>query len=403
MQQTLKEREKTGFGAVLQRPAFTVLFASEAISLIGDRLVMVALVILVYNLTESSAAVSALMMFKAGPALILGIAAGALVDRFNRKWVMVLSNLAQGLLVLIIPFSDSLKVIYGVYLLMSMINQFFIPARSATIPDLVPKELLLSANSLFSIAYVGAVALGPAIGGFLIDQYGLDMAFYVDSLTFLIPAFAVSLLALPERQKPTSKSSIMADLRVGFAYIQSKRAVKAGLFLSMAVYLGLGTFSVLGIVLAEEILQVGAGGYGMLMSSMGVGLLVGAALMGRWGARFSHTRLSAIGTILASIMLVLLPWSTSLTMALIIAAGNGFGMVMVQTSANTTFQLAPEALRGRIIGVSQALIGASSFLAMGLSGLLAEWIGVQAVFGIVGLIAIATTLILRVVLKERIS
>ena len=393
---------ESGFGAVLRRPAFTVLFASEAISLIGDRLVMVALVILVYDLTQSSAAVSGLMMLKAGPALILGIAAGALVDRFNRKWVMVLSNLAQGLLVLIIPFSDSLKVVYGVYLLMSMINQFFIPARSATIPDLVPKELLLAANSLFSIAYVGGMALGPAIGGFLVDEYGLDMAFYVDSLTFLIPAIAVSLLSLPTNQAPASKSSIMADLRAGFAYIHSEKRVKAGLSLSMAVYLGLGTLSVLGIVLTDEILQVGASGYGMLMSSMGVGLLVGAAFMGRWGNRFSRTQLAVIGTMVAGIMLVLLPWSTSLMMALIIGMGNGFGMVMVQTSTNTTFQSAPDHLRGRVMGVSQALTGASSFLAMGFSGLLAEWIGVQAVFGIVGLIAVVIALIL-VVLKQKVS
>ena len=194
----------------------------------------------------------------------------------------------------------------------------------------------------------------------------------------------------------------MADLRAGFAYIHSEKRVKAGLSLSMAVYLGLGTLSVLGIVLTDEILQVGASGYGMLMSSMGVGLLVGAAFMGRWGNRFSRTQLAVIGTMVAGIMLVLLPWSTSLMMALIIGMGNGFGMVMVQTSTNTTFQSAPDHLRGRVMGVSQALTGASSFLAMGFSGLLAEWIGVQAVFGIVGLIAVVIALIL-VVLKQKVS
>lgn len=394
---TTKPVSKRGnFGAVLRQPAFTVLLGSEAISLIGDRLAVVALVILVYDFTQSAAAVSTLMMLKAAPALILGSMAGVLVDRLNRKWVMVASNLIQGLLILIIPFADSLRLVYGVYLAMSIVNQLFIPARAATIPDLMPEKRLITANSLFALAYVGAIAIGPAIGGLLIEQYGLDVAFYADSITFLIPALAVGLLALPRRRQPPAKNNLAADMRVGFAYIRTRTDVTAGLLLSTAVYLSIGAVSVLGVVIASETLGVGAGGYGLMMSAMGVGLLAGALLMGRWGGRFNRTRLAAAGAIIAGVAIALLPWATQLYTALIITVVTGLGMVLVQASSQTTFQAVPENLRGRVMGVSQALMGAASFLSMGLAGFVAEWVGVTAVLGVVGfLTAVAGVLIGR--------
>ena len=122
-------------GAVLRYPSFVVLWLSEALSLIGDRLIMVALVILVYDRTGSAGAVGLLMLFKAVPALVLGSVAGVFVDRWNRKWIMVSANLLQGLLVFCLPLSPGITVVFIIYLAMATINQFFVPARSATIPD----------------------------------------------------------------------------------------------------------------------------------------------------------------------------------------------------------------------------------------------------------------------------
>ena len=384
---TKTNKEQGNFGAVLRLPIFNVLLGSETISLIGDRLVAIALVTLVYDITQSAASVSSLLILKAIPALLLGSAAGTLADRLNRKWVMVASNLAQGLLVLFIPFASSLRLVYVIYLIMSIINQLFIPARAATIPDVVPEKQLITANSLFSMAYVGAIALGPAIGGFVIDQFGLNAAFFVDSATFLVPALAVGLLTLPRRSQPTTQNNFIADMKAGLAYIRTRSDIMAGLLMSSMVYFAIGAISVLGIVIAKETLGTGAGGYGMMMSVMGVGLLVGAILMGKYGTQIDRTRLAAVGAIIGGVAVALLPWATNLYLALLISAFSGVGMVMVQASANTTYQTSPENLRGRVLGVAQALLGASSFLAMGLAGFAAEWLGLTAVLGIAGLAA----------------
>ncbi len=371
---------------IFRNRKFQVLLISEAISLIGDRILAVALVILVYDITGSAATVSVLMMLKAIPSLFLGSVAGAMVDRLNRKWVMVTSNLAQGALVLTIPFTDQLLVIYAVYFMMSVVNQFFIPARAATLPAIVPEQSLMAANSLFSMAFVGAIALGPMIGGGLIEAWGTDAAFFADSLTFLVPALAVGMLALPQKARDRQQSRFMDELRAGFSYIGSSAIVRAALFMSALVYVGIGAISVLGIVIADKVLGVGAGGYGMMMSSMGVGMLIGAITAGKWGRQFNRIRLAAAGAVMAGGAISLLPFATSLYAAFALNLALGAGVVFVQTSANTIFQTSPEELRGRVMGVAQSLMGAASFLAMGLAGFIAEWIGFTPVLGLVGIL-----------------
>ena len=379
---------------MFKNKAFPVLLASEALSLIGDRILAVALIILVYDLTGSAVTVSILMMLKAIPSLLLGSVAGTLVDRLNRKWVMVFSNLAQGALVLMIPFTDTLLVVYGIYLLMSVVNQFFIPARAATLPSIVPAESLMAANSLFSIAYVGAIAIGPMIGGFLIEASGTDAAFFVDSASFLIPAIAVAFLVLPQVKPDTQTSNFSEEFRVGLANIRKTKPVRQALILTSTVYMGISAISVLGIVIADKVLGTGAGGYGMMMSSMGVGMLVGAILTGKFGKRFERIKLASIGAILAGCSIVVLPFVSSLYLAFAVNFLLGMGMVASQTTAYTIFQSAPEELRGRVMGAAQSLMGAASFLAMGLAGFVAEWFGITPVLGGIGCLVIATGLII---------
>ncbi len=369
---------------IFKNTKFQVLLFSEMVSLIGDRILAVALVILVYDITGSAATVSILMMLKAIPSLFLGSVAGAMVDRLNRKWVMVFSNLTQGALVLIIPFTNELLVIYGVYFLLSVVNQFFIPARAATLPSIVPEKSLMAANSLFSMAFVGAIALGPMIAGVLIEAYGTSAAFFADSFTFLVPAVAVAFLALPQKSKPLQQSRFVDELRAGFSYISQNPTIRAALFLSGLVYMGIGAVSVLGIVIADKVLGVGAGGYGMMMSSMGVGMLVGAIAAGKWGRQFDTIQLASAGAIMAGAAIAILPFATSLYFAFALNLVLGAGMVFVQTSANTLFQTSPEELRGRVMGVAQSLMGAASFLAMGFAGFVAEWIGFAPVLTLVG-------------------
>ncbi|HMB22482.1 MAG: MFS transporter [Chloroflexota bacterium] len=375
------------FPGVLQYPKFTVLWLSETVSLIGDRILLVALIALIYQQTQSAASVGLLSMLKALPALLLGTLAGVFVDRWSRKWTMVTSNLLQGLLVLLIPLTNSLPLIFGVYLGMAIINQFFFPARAATIPDLVPQEMLLSANSLFAIGMVLALVIGPAIGGWISDRFGLDIAFYVDAVTFLVPTIAVGCLALPQTKRDLASQALAGEWRDGFRLVRGSPDIQAALLLMGAAMMQIASLAVLGIIILDRQFGVGAAGLGALMSSVGVGMLVGSIVQNFLKRRFSHRRLAAVGAVFAGVNVTLLPWMPYLVLCLFCTFELGMGFAVVQANAQTILQNAPEGMRGRVLGMAQAITGSVTFLTAGLMGILVKGIGMHATFMISGMAA----------------
>ncbi|MCX6054321.1 MAG: MFS transporter [Chloroflexi bacterium] len=391
-EQTILPRQanaRNKFSLVLRSPAFVVLWLSEALSLIGDRLIMVALVTLVYDRTGSASAVGLLMLLKAIPALALGSLAGVFVDRWNRKWIMVIANLLQGLLVFWLPLSPGIVFIFAIYLAMSMVNQFFIPARSAAIPDLVAPEALLTANSLFAISMVAAMAIGPAIGTWITERVSLNAAFYADAATFLIPAMAVAFLVIPRQRCVETKPSLGSDLRAGLAFARSQPAVLAALATISATFLVIGTISVAGVVITREILHVESSKFGIMMSAMGIGMLGGAIASGWLGRRFTHVKLGVAGVILMALGMIALPWSSTLVMASIFTVMIGMGMIIVQVNGQTLLQtIAPE-MRGRLMGFSQTLTGSVTFLASALVGLLIDRLNVTIVMSSFGILTMA--------------
>ncbi len=346
------------------------------------------MIALIYQETQSAASVGLLSMLKALPALLLGTLAGVFVDRWSRKWTMVVSNLLQGLLVLLIPLTHHLPLIFAVYLGLAIIGQFFAPARAASIPDLVPREMLLAANSLFAIGMVAALIVGPAAGGWITDLYGLDMAFYVDAVTFLVPAVAVGCLALPQTERDPTPQALAGEWGEGFRLVRSSPDIQAALLLMGTSIMQIATLSVLGIVVLDQQLGIGAAGLGALMSSMGLGMLIAASAQNFLKRRFSYRRLAGAGAVAAGLSVIALPWMPLLPLSMFCTLALGQGFATVQANAQTILQGAPEGMRGRVLGMGQAIAGSLMFLTAGLMGILAREIGTQAAFMVSGLAAV---------------
>lgn len=127
-----------------------------------------------------------------------------------------------------------------------------------------------------------------------------------------------------------------------------------------------------------------------MMSAMGVGMLFGAVVAGWLGRKFDRTWLGVAGIVIMGLATLALPWITQINLAIVLLALNGLGMVTVQVCSQTTLQSAPADLRGRVMGLAQAINGGAQFLATALAGVLAEQAGTTAVLMGVGLIAIVT-------------
>ena len=230
----------------------------------------------------------------------------------------------------------------------------------------------MTANSLFAITIVFAMAIGPAIGTWITEAVSLEAAFYVDAATFLIPAAAVTFLSIPFKRREPGSFNLGSDLRAGLSFSLSQPAVIVALATITAAFFVIGTISVSGVVITSELLQVESSKFGYLMSGLGAGMLAGAIITNiikRW---VSGVHAGIAGTILMGAALMVLPLSTSLMMASLVASVIGVGMIMVQINGQQLLQTIAPDMRGRLMGISQTLTGSATFLASAAVGLLLE-------------------------------
>ncbi len=218
---------------------FRYLWLGQIVSNFGDALTHLTLILLINRITGgSTAAIAFLLIALALPYAVIGLFAGVVVDRLDRKRIMVVSDILRGVLVLAFIIvgaggTDSLWPIYVIAFLHACVGAFFTPARSATIPNLVPREGLLSANSLSQISFVMFRVLGTATAGMIIGLFQLFWpAFIIDAASFFISAVLISQLRLPSKRinerktLPLSQNirSVFEELGDGLLVIGCRRS-----------------------------------------------------------------------------------------------------------------------------------------------------------------------------------
>lgn len=250
------------------------------------------------------------------------------------------------------------------------------------------------ANSLFALSFVGAMAIGPAIGSWIMLAHGARIVFFVDAFTFLVPALAVGPLMLPDDRppRPPLQRSVWADLGEGLRHARSEPGVRTALASIAGSFLVIGAMSVCGVVVVKE-LGCESARFGTLMSALGVGMVTGAALSVRVARRLPPASVALMGLVFMAVAVAAMPWSGSLGIATGLSALIGLGMILVQVSAQTVLQTSNPAMRGRLMGLSQTLTGGVSFLSSALVGLALEELKVQLVMGSVGALVLSVALL----------
>ncbi len=191
--------KRVSFQEVLQNRNFSLLWIGQIISLLGDRAHQIALPILVYQMTGSPLKVGMLYAVMGLAWVLLGPIAGALVDRGDRKWTMIIADLLRAGLVFLIPWAATINIslIYLLAFLVTTFSVFFNPARLSVVPDIVRPRELLTANSLYSISETMVDLVGYPLAGLLVTVAGAFLAFYLDALSFLFSAGLIFLTLIP--------------------------------------------------------------------------------------------------------------------------------------------------------------------------------------------------------------
>ncbi len=345
---------KSGLLTPLQERDFARLWLGQMVSNAGDWVNYVALTALVWNLTGSAWMVALLRACHAVPLLLLGPFSGVFVDRWNRKITLVVVDLLRAGLVLLFPLVHDVTAILLITLAFNVVATFFSPAKNALIPHIVSRERLLAANSLSSTTQNMAMVVGPALGGIILASGGMAAPFYFDSATFVFSAIAISSMAV-EGASPREtghRDSARQELAEGLRFATSHPTVRTALLLEMGMMMGWGSINVLAVVIAEKLLAGGPTEYGLLLTAVGLGSLVGALMAGGIGNRIGLRRFFPLGFIVTALAIAGLAGSKLLLPA---AAGYffaGVGRMAVEVAATTMYQKAvPDSLRGRVFSL----------------------------------------------------
>jgi len=294
---------------------FSALWWGQLISLLGERLTYLALVGLLVEHTRnfqdsrSSLLLSLLANVMLAPVLLLAPFTGAWVDRWNLKRVVVLSDLLRSAVVLLIPAfylstHHTLPVFALVFALFTC-NVFFLPAKSALTPEIVPASQLLAANAWLSGAGIAATAAGALGGGWLIDHYGWTTALYFNSLTYLVSVVALLLIRYRARIAPAldpepTVGGYLHEVREGWRVVRTNPTVGLALTALAAVWLGGGFLHVAGnLHIQRAASEPGIERLGVLMSVLGLGSGLSTWWLNTHGKRVPRPWLLGGGLVLA--------------------------------------------------------------------------------------------------------
>jgi len=387
---------------------FLLLWAAQAISSLGDWALMIAIPVTVYNATGSRTALSFAFVSETLPLLVLGILAGVVVDRWERRRLMIASDIGRmlaTLLLLTIPSiahlnQGGLWIIYGVAFATSALGSVFSPARQALMTDLLPREKLMQATALSSSSQRVTALLGPALAGVLLLWLHPRGVFIFDAATFAVSAVCVFLIRDPRKARKAVRGleGFWTDLLEGLRLFAP--GTMLGLLITLvgtAAFAG-GIYNTLEYAYVHDVMKLGGSGFGFMMSALGLGALTAVPLVAGPLKEAAPGKLVSSGLAIMAVSLFVLVSSRHTLMGAVCFFGFGLGNMIMYLPIVTLFALAAEpAVRGRVYGTASslgALFAASASLAA--AGLVVVIPDLRVLFACLGVVfAVSAVVALR--------
>ncbi len=406
------------FLKVLSIPSFLYLLISEFFSQFAMNLLNFILLIVVFQLSKSNVAVAGVVLSFTLPSILFGIIAGVYVDKWNKKHVLVYTNLLRALASFPLIFiSGELFLVYFLSFLISLITQFFIPAETPIIPLLVPKRNLISANALFSMGIFGSIIVAYALSGPLLLVLGEKNVFGLITILFFLSALFAYLIKFKKNNSEKVKINILEEVRDAFSLMAKKNNVYHSLFLLTLLQTLILIIAVIGPGYAENILHIEVEKFPILFVTPAViGMSIGAVLIGNFWHKKSKQTLAKIGLLIIGFVILLFPYGylvtsrefvqkinslvpvflhiTDIHIMVTLAVIVGFAFSLVFVPSNTLIQEeTTDKQRGKIYGSLNTLVGIVSIIPVLGVGALADFIGISRVITLIGMSVIAVALL----------
>ena len=386
--------EISAYRKVLRNRGFLALWTGQGMSGIGDW-VIVGVLLDSVNRMGGEMGLFWMLTSRFLPAFLFGLVAGAVVDRLERKTIMIFCEISRAVLVVLLAFSNSLAMICGLVFGIECFTLLFGPARDSSIPDLVKPDEVMTANSMMSTSTYLTMALGTMIATVMLGLAALiyktlpfisrittqadfqhQFAFIVDAFTFLVSAMLIFTIAFPRRTegKPEiSFRNIWGDLKDGLRFMRTNQLTRSILGVMIIGFIGGGSIYILGAPFAWQVLHVVGAKFTLILTVLLSGVVAGAALA-PWASRvFPKEKWFGRAVIGFGIVLIVFAWIDVYVLSLVVICIGGalLGYLLV-TAYTMLHRELDEDIRGRIFAAMQTIMRTCLLVSMGVFALVGK-------------------------------
>jgi DHA3 family macrolide efflux protein-like MFS transporter len=365
-----------------------LLLQGQFVSMMGDMIYEIALGFWVLAFTGSPALMGILMATSLLPAVLIAPFAGVVADRFNRKKLMILMDLIRGFAIILVATAALMGILqlWMVFLggiILGIGGAFFGPAAMSVLPQMVPKDKITNANSLFGVATTGADILGNSLGGILYVLIGAPLMFLLNGISFIISGISIKFAKIPEnRTSQITTQNFKSDLREALSFVWKLK----GLFYIMIIFSIFSFLVHIAVVLLIPLFQftpdLGAAKYGIAMACFTVGVFLGMIVLSALNVhpkKRSSLMLASLTVSNACLILFALTTEFYLMAVLLLIAGLAESVVNVFILSSIQ-SVVPDDMMGKVMGLVGTLTLALVPLAMVMGGLLAEIFPIRSIF-----------------------
>lgn len=378
---------------VFRRRNFSLMWSGQFVETIGYGLTSLAASILVYRLTGGSAlSVGLMLIASAAPSLVVGLIAGVIVDRYDRRRIMIAADVIRAVLVCLIPLlvPHSIVWLYVMVLLISSIGQFFDPAWESVLPEVAPDEELAAANSLMAISTFGSTAIGFAASGLIAASTSIDYAFYLNAIAYLFSAGCILFIRVRklETTEETSVKAVFVNLKSGVSYLTRNPALRSIFLLAIPVAVSFGLANSLLLPFAERALGATTFEYGLQEGLTSVGFVIASLMMAGYLSRWREGQWMVVGLFGMGIAAVVYSLLHSVALAIAVQMFSGFMNAPYSIARRLLVQRNTAAeMRGRVS--SAFFVSANVFFLVGMAATgLADVIDVRWLYLVGGLLTV---------------
>lgn len=390
---------KTGMLTVLRNRDFLALWLSQLISKVGDNFAVVAALVLINELAAKTGLAVVVIAAAMTIPQLFALASGVFVDRFSRKTVMIVTDFLRAgviLLPLLVQKPGHLYILYLAAFALMGLGAVFIPARNASIPNMVPEDHLLTANALIQATELVSLIAGASLATLVISLTSTSTAFVVDAFTFLISGLLLLAVRIPQDRAPAIASAPVGEFRKfwsaftdGVRYIASNKDLLHLMAITTVATLGLSATVLLAAAYFKQLLGISAQYLGLLQATEGLGMALGAVLISAYASWARSRQIVSITMIVLGAGILVFALAPVYWLVLVGALVVGLCVVSARTTlAAMTQALVPDSQRGRVESAMVTVIGIGTMGALIMAGILGDVVGPESVFVFTGIVVL---------------